>query len=155
MKRQLIIWSLWSIFFLTCPVWAQDDVAADRVAALEAKIQQLEQRIADLEALIKTLTPTPTPVHAPVATGIPTEIEQGIRTLAAQRFPDDSSTQLYFIKQERKAYQDLQSYTAAIPAEEIVRLRQVAAQRFPGEYSTQIYYIKQEVEAYQELHAGE
>lgn len=145
MKKYFIFMMLF--FSLSSLAWA--DAPEDRIAQLEQRIQQLEARIAQLETQLIALRPKPAP-KAPDE--LPAEITKIIREQALAKFPDDNSTQLFFIKRETQAWKDLQTYTSDIPDAELSKIRQQAETRFAQDYSTQLFYINREVEAYKELH---
>lgn len=145
MKKYIIMIIL--CISLSSLAWAQ--APEDRIQQLEQRIQQLEARIAQLETQLTALLPRPKPK---TPDDLPADITQVIKDQAAAKFPDDNSTQLFYIKRETQAWKDLQTYTSDIPVAELSKIRQQAETRFQQDYSTQLFYINREVEAYKELH---
>jgi len=138
---------------LCVTILASNPPTVANLIQLQTKVMQLEQENAHLKAQLTAISTATKPKPMPkVPSEIPQEIEQIIRKRAAEKFPDDNSTQLFFITRETQAWKDLQIYTSDIPDVELSKIRQQAETRFTQDYSTQLFYINREVEAYKELH---
>jgi hypothetical protein len=74
-----------------------------------------------------------------------------IKEKAAEKYPDNYSTQLYVVKAEKKAYIELQKAEFEGCDNVLTEIIRKASEKYPAAFTTQLYVVKAECSAYQEL----
>ncbi|ESA36963.1 gun4 domain-containing protein [Leptolyngbya sp. Heron Island J] len=83
------------------------------------------------------------------------KILEEIRLKAAEDYPDNFSTQKYFIKQQTKAWQHLKNFSdSQLPDDILQSIVSKAKSDYPNDYSTQLYFVKKQVEAWKALNTS-
>ncbi len=99
--------------------------------------------IAVIALLLLSLSP------AVACDGVPFDIVDQIKAKAASQFPDNYTLQEFSIKEECKAYLQVENYSDdRIPYQVLDGIIQKAASQFPDNYTLQKFSIDEEVKAY-------
>src|SRR3989304_3314697 len=89
-----------------------------------------------------------------VAQSVPASVEQRIRQIYAQKYPDNFSMQKTLVQDQCESYRFLQSYTSVpgVPNTVLSNLKQKYAQKYPYNFSMQMTLVQDQVRSYLELH---
>lgn len=80
---------------------------------------------------------------------IPNKTLTKIKAKAATDFPGDNSTQKQVIRDQTKAYSEVENYkNKNIPEEKLRKIKKDAARNHPVSYRTQLFVIHQQVNSY-------
>lgn len=83
---------------------------------------------------------------------VPEDIAAAIKARAIAEYPDDFSLQAYVIKQQTKAYMDLQSIgDDDVPDAIVRRIVEIAKKEHEGDYPLQLYVCRKQFDAYKKL----
>jgi HJR/Mrr/RecB family endonuclease len=83
---------------------------------------------------------------------IPPEILKAIKSAALRDHPNDFSTQIFVVENQRESYQKLcQLIVQNVPMEILDKIKKDTEYNHPSDYSTQLFVIKAQIEAYQKL----
>jgi len=80
---------------------------------------------------------------------MPKNIEQGIKTTAKLKWPNDFQMQKYVIDLQTEAYYEVRYYkNKKVPTKILKSIIDRARIKWPGDYQMQSYVIKNQVSAY-------
>ena len=84
------------------------------------------------------------------AQNAPSHIEQKIREIYAQKYPDNYSMQKTLINNQLTCYSFMQRYTSAdgVPQNTFHKIKSIYADKYPYNYSMQKTLVQNQVEAY-------
>lgn len=86
------------------------------------------------------------------AQSVPSSVDAQIKQAARAKYPDDYEMQEYKIKEQRQAYLNVQSYSAAdLPQNVFAGIRRDAVRKYPRDYEMQEYKVKEQVKAYRAI----
>ena len=88
-----------------------------------------------------------------LAQAIPSSVEQRIRQIYAQKYPDNFSMQKTLIEDQLECYRFIQRWTSeqGVPQDIFTKLKQTYADKYPDNYSMQKTLIQDQCECYRFL----
>jgi hypothetical protein len=85
---------------------------------------------------------------------VPPDVEQRIKQVYIQKYPDDYSMQKTLIEDQINSYQYLQSWASEskVPQDVFDKIKADYVQKYPDDYSMQKTLIQDQVQSYIQLH---
>lgn len=87
------------------------------------------------------------------AQSIPNSVEQRVRQIYSEKYPDNFSMQKTLIQDQLASYQQMQSWTSepGVPRDIFNAIKEVYVQKYPDNYSMQKTLVKDQCESYRFL----
>jgi hypothetical protein len=135
-------------------MWANIGAAGSN----EAKKQQDQQPQAVSAAYSVQSQPSqresqPKAVPAVIAQSVPTSVEQRIRQIYAEKYPDNFSMQKTLIEDQLESYRYIERWTSesGVPQDVFNKVKETYAQKYPDNYSMQKTLVQDQCESYRFL----
>jgi len=87
------------------------------------------------------------------AQSVPRSVEQRIRQIYAEKYPDNFSMQKTLINSQLKAYRFIQRWTSepGVPQDVFSKVKTIYAQKYPYNFSMQKTLVQNQVKSYLDL----